>query len=154
MNDNYQELVAGTTIDPRSLLSTDYFNHFNEVIILLSMLPDMPEMLDEIDQWKFHDYRQHFAESGLTFAPLAITLYDQAPADVRSSFEKLAEQMRALIVESRVTLRHSLENGDMPGFAENARLASMQLQGIVDAGGAIVHGHQGSLDQSAIDNMF
>ena len=43
MTDQFQEYVqkvTGTNIDPRSLLSTDYFNHFNTVIMLFSMLPD------------------------------------------------------------------------------------------------------------------
>ena len=44
----YQELCAkteGTTINSQTLLATDYLNHFNEVVMLLEMIPDMPDMM-------------------------------------------------------------------------------------------------------------
>ena len=48
MYDAYRERVVGTTIDSFTLLSTDYFNSFNEVIMLLGMVPAMPAMLDDV----------------------------------------------------------------------------------------------------------
>jgi len=35
-----------------------------------------------------------------------------------------------------------------------AQMHSMQLQGLVDDGGAIVHGFEGAADQAEIDKMF
>ena len=52
MYEEYRARLQGTTIDPNTFLSTDYFNLFNEVIMLFGMLPDMPDMLEEIDLWK------------------------------------------------------------------------------------------------------
>jgi hypothetical protein len=136
------------------LLCTDYFNHFNEVIMLLNMLPDAPEMLDDVDQWGYMTYREHFEASGLHWAPLAIECYEAAPAQTRDRFEKLTTEMSMLIVETRIRLRHILEEGNRAQFADMALLHSMQLQGMVDDGGAIVHGYQAALDQSSIDQMF
>ena len=96
--DDIRNRLAGTTIDPASLLSTDYFNHFNEPIMLLGMLPDMPEMLDDIDGWQFVTYCEHFTHSGLGFAQLAIEAYDAAPPDLRKRLDKLAAQIGMLIV--------------------------------------------------------
>ena len=62
----------GTNIDPRSLLSTDYFNTFNSVVMVLDLLPDAPDLLEEVEQWQFYDYIGHFQRSGLDFAQLAI----------------------------------------------------------------------------------
>lgn len=146
--------IQGTNIDPRSLLSTDYFNHFNEVIMLLNMLPDMPDMLDDIDKWEFKTYREHFRDSSLGFGPLAIEAYDYAPQNLRDRFDKIVVEMSMLVVETRVRLRHLLESGEMEKFADMARLNSMQLQGMVDDGGAVVHGFEGALDQREIDKMF
>lgn len=151
---DYKERVAGTNIDPRSLLSTDYFNHFNEVIMLFGMLPDMPEMLDEIDSWSFQSYCDHFEASSLDFAPLAIELYPLAPESLRAPLEKLTEQMQHLIIETRVALRHAYETNETSKFLELATLGSMQLQSMVDAGGAIVHGHDASLDQDSVNKLF
>src|SRR5690242_593171 len=64
MYDRYRELVAGTTIDGGTLLSTDYFNSFNEVIMLLGMVPEMPAMLEEVQAWRFRTYEEHFRASG------------------------------------------------------------------------------------------
>jgi len=151
---DYQERILGTNIDPRSLLSTDYFNHFNEVIMLFGMLPDMPDMLDDIDQWSLQSYGEHFAASGLAFAPLAIELYPLAPEKLRASLEKLIEQMAMMIIETRTALRQAYEAGETAKFLELATLGSMQLQSMVDAGGAIVHGHDAMLDQDGINKLF
>ena len=152
--DQYREKIVGTNIDPRSFLSTDYFNHFSTVIMLLGMLPDMPEMLDEIDAWEFITYKQHFQASGLDFAPLAIELYDHIPAKTREQFERKAEELRTFIEVSRIGLRSLLERGDKDRFNDMCMRVSREMQGMVDAGGAIVHGSEASLDQSNIDKLF
>jgi hypothetical protein len=150
----YQERVIGTNIDARSLLSTDYFNHFNEVVMMLGMVGDMPELLDDIDKWDFKTYREHFMDSGLGFAPLAIECYEVAPPELREKFEKIATQMSMLIVETRVKLRQTWETNEMDKFKDMANLHSMELQGMIDDGAAIVHGYTSTLDQSKIDDMF
>lgn len=154
MTDDILERISGTNIDPRSLLCTDYFNHFNEVIMLLNMLPDMPEILDDVDKWDYKTYREHFQKSGLHWADLAIECYENAPSDLRDRLEKLAVQMSMLVVETRIRLRQALEAGEMDKFADMALLNSMQLQGMVDDGGAVIHGYNASMDQSSIDSMF
>ena len=157
MIDEIRKKLAGTNIDDRSLISTDYFNHYNEVIMMFNMLPDMPELLDDIDKWDFKTYREHFAESGLSFGPLAIEAYEYAPINLRENFEKIAVQMAMLIVKARVKLRYILEAGDMRQFASLAQQSSMQLQTMAESGGAVVHGYdggEGSTAQNVIDAMF
>lgn len=149
-----REKLIGTNIDSRSFLSTDYFNHFNEVIMMLNMLGDAPELLDEIDKWSYKTYREHFQDSALGFAPLAIEVYDYAPSKLRERFDKITVQMSMLVVESRLRLRQAYEEGQTEKFKEMALLASMELQGMVDDGGAIVHGYGKAMDQSAVDAMF
>ena len=34
--------LRAANINPRTGLATDYLNHFNEAIMLLEMIPDMP----------------------------------------------------------------------------------------------------------------
>ena len=44
-------LVRGKNINETSLLATDYLNHFNEIIMLLDMIPSMPECLEDARGW-------------------------------------------------------------------------------------------------------
>ena len=152
--EKYRERVAGTNIDPRSLLSTDYFNHFNTVIMLLSMLPDCPDLLDEIDAWEYISYQDHFKASGLDFAPLAIELYDVVPPDLREKFDHKIEEIRTFVEVSRIGLRSLLEKGEKPRFDDMCVRVNRDMQRMVDDGGAIVHGSSGSLDQADINKMF
>jgi len=158
MLDHYRRLAQDTTIDSTTLLSTDYFNHFNEVIMLLSMLGDMPDMLDEIRAWQPKSYRQHFAQSGLAFAPLAIDAYDHVPPEYKLPFDATIDEMNAMIAEATATLTSMQDDPDM--FAFTAADYWQRLQALVDRGSAIVHGNVGgstpgaTLDQSAIDDLF
>src|SRR5260221_3902149 len=101
MYDEYRSRVAGTTIDGATLLSTDYFNSFNEVIMLLGMLPEMPEMIQGIDAWRFRTYEEHFRDSHLAFAVLAIDGYAHVPSAIRDRFEQTIAQMRDTVDEAR-----------------------------------------------------
>jgi len=150
----YRERVKGTTIDPATLLSTDYFNVFNEVIMLLSMLGDMPDMLDEIMGWRFRTYEQHFAESGLAFAPLAIEAYPHSPASAREHFERTIQRMHDTVEEAKLMLVDARDQGDAALLRDQAANYSRMLQQMVDTGSAIIHGVDGILDQSAIDDLF
>ena len=37
--------ARGSNVNEQTLLATDYLNHFNEVVMLLEMQPDMPDMI-------------------------------------------------------------------------------------------------------------
>jgi hypothetical protein len=155
MYDQYRTRVAGTTIDESTLLSTDYFNNFNEVIMLLGMLPEMPEMIEDIDAWRFRTYEEHFGDSGLPFAALAIEAYAHVRPAVRERFEQTIAQMRDIVDEARGILGPLADNAELDRFKLSALAYSMRLQGLVDTGSAIVHGGADQIsDQSAIDALF
>ena len=44
--------LEGSNVSPQTFLATDYLNHFNEVVMLLGMLGDMPEMFEDIAAWR------------------------------------------------------------------------------------------------------
>jgi hypothetical protein len=154
MYDEYQARVAGTTIDGGTLLSTDYFNSFNEVIMLLGMLPEMPDMMEDIRAWRFITYEEHFRASGLPFAKLAIEAYAHVPAAVRECFELTLAEMRQTVDEARETLAGLTGAATLDHFNHCAVDYSMRLQRLVDSASAIVHGHGETSEQDAIDAMF
>lgn len=150
--DDIRQKVAGTNIDQRSLLSTDYFNTFNSVVMVLDMLAEAPELLEEIEQWTFCDYVGHFRGSGLDFADLAIEAYAHAPVELRTAFERKIGSMRIILEDCAKTLRRLYDIGDMEAFATFARAVCELFHGLIAEGNAIVHG--GSMSQTDIDAMF
>jgi muramoyltetrapeptide carboxypeptidase LdcA involved in peptidoglycan recycling len=46
--DWWVDRLLGTNINSVTLLATDYLNHFNEVIILIEMVADMPDMIEDV----------------------------------------------------------------------------------------------------------
>ena len=152
--EEFRQRVAGTNIDPRSLLSTDYFNTFNSVVMVLDLLPDAPDMLEEIEQWQFYDYIGHFQRSGLDFAPLAIEAYPYSPPDLRDAFERKVNAMRIIVEEMARTLRRLSVAGERDLFVEYAQMARIWFNKLTEEANAIVHGSSGALDQKAIDSMF
>src|ERR1700720_4918476 len=76
--------LHAANINPRTGLATDYLNHFNEAIMLLEMIPDMPECAEEFLQWQPRSYREHFAASNFRARELAIEAYDSANPQIRT----------------------------------------------------------------------
>src|SRR5512132_2018096 len=70
--------LRAANINPRTGLATDYLNHFNEAIMLLEMIPDMPECADDFLEWHPRTYREHFEASNLKARDLTISVYDSA----------------------------------------------------------------------------
>src|SRR3979409_2184479 len=88
-----QEARAGqlraANIHPRTGLATDYLNHFNEAIMLLEMIPDMPECAEDFLEWRPLSYSEHFTASHFKARDLAIAAYDSTDAGVRATFDNI-----------------------------------------------------------------
>ena len=52
--------LRAANINPRTGLATDYLNHFNEAVMLLEMIPDMPECAEDFLGWQPLSYRRAF----------------------------------------------------------------------------------------------
>ena len=92
-----QPQLAAANINPESFLATDYLNHFNEIVMLMEMVPDMPELLEEAVDWSPKSYSQHFDESGFQAKDLAIKAYELAPTVFKSAFEAVCQEMQRTI---------------------------------------------------------
>jgi hypothetical protein len=89
-----------SNLDPKTLLATDYLNHFNEIVMLLEMVPDMPDMLEDVKAWKPKSYKDHFRDSTIAHKDLAIEAYDHVPAIYREPFEQTVAQIDATIASA------------------------------------------------------
>lgn len=148
---SYRAQLAGTSIDPVTLLSADYFNLFNEIVMLLGIFPDLAE---DIATWRFKTYEEHFNESGLPFAHLAVEAFRNAAPAVRREFELTVEMMRMMVEETREKLAADLAAGETDRATAHAASFALELQSMIELGGMIVNGRAQSMSQSAIDDLF
>src|SRR5271169_5600941 len=81
--------LRAANINPRTGLATDYLNHFNDAIMLLEMIPDMPECTEDFLGWTPLSYREHFIASNFKARDLAIEAYESADAAIRAEFDSL-----------------------------------------------------------------
>ena len=147
-------LVAGRNIEPQTLLATDYLNHFNEIVMLLELVPDMPECLDEARDWRPKSYQQHFRDSQFSDKELAILAYEHAPARYREAFEETVEAMNRLVADAVERLGALVAAEDADALALTARDMTERLRGLMDRTSAIIHGADETLDQAEIDRVM
>ena len=149
-----RERVKGSNIDETTLLATDYLNHFNEIVMLLEMVPDMPEILDDVKAWRPKTYKDHFLGSTIADKDLAIEAYDHVPDIYREPFEQTIEQLNAMIANATERLERNLADGDMDILKTNAQTVSRLIQKLMDMASAIIHGSAKTMDQSEIDVLL
>ncbi|MBV1901774.1 MAG: hypothetical protein KUG56_08890 [Kordiimonadaceae bacterium] len=95
-----QPKLAPANINPDSFLATDYLNHYNEVVMLLEMIPDMPDMVEDAAGWQPKSYSQHFIDSGFQGTNLAIEAFDLAPAPIKISFNHVCGKIDKLVLST------------------------------------------------------
>ena len=84
-----QDALRAANINPVTLLATDYLNHFNEVLMLIEMLPSMPECAEDVFSWRPMSYIDYFGQSTFKEKDLAIALYADVKPETRTGFESL-----------------------------------------------------------------
>ena len=87
-----REALIAANVNPDTGLATDYLNHFNEVIMLMEMLPDMPDCVEDVLAWEPLDYCSHFEMSALKDKDIAVLAYQSAPQAVKAHLETLVMQ--------------------------------------------------------------
>lgn len=147
-------LVRGKNIHEDTLLATDYLNHFNEVIMLLGMIPDMPECLDDAKTWAPKSYEEHFRDSTFVDKELAILAYQNAPPRFREPFDNTIAQMNDMVAVGLGRIEEALGEENPDKVAHTVANVSRNLQRFVDMASAIIHGAEQTMDQVEIDNML
>jgi hypothetical protein len=146
--------LTGTPIHPKSLLATDYLNHFNEPAMLLDILADCPESIEDLAAWKPLSYADHFRASGLSYSELAIEAYRLAPAQFRIGFELVVAEMNALVAGAIAQAKEALETSDPATFARISADAQRLLALVAEAGGIVQGEPSRRVDQNAIDALM
>src|SRR3954463_16221535 len=141
--DRTAELRAAN-INPRTGLATDYLNHFNEAIMLLEMIPDMPECAEDFLTWTPLSYAEHFWASNFKARDLAIEAYELADPKIRAQFDHLASTMTSILTAVGTAMREARQDKTRATLAEQATAWVKPLVAL--AGGIINGGSEADVD--------
>jgi hypothetical protein len=113
-------LLRAANINPRTGLATDYLNHFNEAVMLLEMIPDIPECAEDFLAWTPMSYADHFHASNFKDRDLAIEAYESAESHVRAEFDKLTGSMTSILTAVGTAMREARQDKTRATLAEQA----------------------------------
>jgi hypothetical protein len=129
--------LKAANINPRTGLATDYLNHFNEAIMLLEMIPDMPECAADFLEWSPLSYAEHFIASNFRARDLAIEAYETAEPELRAEFDHMTETMTNILTAVSQAMREVNQDSTR---AKLAVQALSWLKELVQATGGIING--------------
>jgi hypothetical protein len=129
--------LRAANINPRTGLATDYLNHFNEAIMLLEMIPDMPECAEEFLAWHPLSYREHFMASHFRTRELAIEAYESADSAIRTEFDNITITMTSILTAVSTAMREVNQDKTRATLAEQA---TGWVKPLVALAGGIING--------------
>jgi len=129
--------LRAANINPRTGLATDYLNHFNEAIMLLEMIPDMPECAEDFLEWHPLSYREHFTASNFKARDLAIEAYDSADEHIRAEFDNITSAMTSILTAVSAAMREVSQDKTRAKLAEQA---TGWVKPLVALAGGIING--------------
>jgi hypothetical protein len=144
LDEDRAAVLRAANINPRTGLATDYLNHFNEAIMLLEMIPDMPECASDFLEWRPLSYAEHFHASNFKARDLAISAYEQADPAIRAEFDQLASTMTSILTAVGQAMREASQDKTRARLAEQATAWVKPL--VMAAGGVINGGSEGDID--------
>jgi hypothetical protein len=130
-------VLRAANINPRTGLATDYLNHFNEAIMLLEMIPDMPECAEDFLTWSPLTYAEHFWASNFKARDLAIEAYELADPKIRTQFDNLASTMTSILTAVGSAMREARQDKTRATLAEQA---TNWVKPLVMLAGGIING--------------
>ncbi|MBO6755343.1 MAG: hypothetical protein JJ902_03375 [Roseibium sp.] len=152
--------LENANINPVTGLATDYLNHFNEVVMLLEMLPAMPECAEDVLAWQPAKYEEHFENSSFSEKQLAILAYRAAPPRFRNHLEKQVRKINETVLDAQTALRAAPDPSAVAGAVSDR--TSSQIKSLISIASGVIHGHitsgadvhEGEAAQAEIDALF
>lgn len=146
-------------VSPITLLATDYLNHFNEVVMLLEMLPMAPDCAADVRAWQPKSYVQHFRDSAFSDRDFAIRAYAAAPPEYRQPFDMTVEALNGQIASAVAECCALAEAGETMELERAAARHVPALHATTERASALIHGNieidiAAADAQSAIDALF
>lgn len=128
-------MLRAANINPRTGLATDYLNHFNEAIMLLEMVPDMPECAEDFLTWSPLSYAEHFWASNFKARDLAIEAYELS--DAKTEFDNITASMTSILTAVGTAMREATQDKTRATLADQA---TNWVKPLVALAGGIING--------------
>lgn len=106
-----RDLQTKTLVNPVSGLANDYLNLFNELVMMLEQLPQMPELIDDLLAWRPVSYQDYFKRSQLPGRHSALAAYDRLDPSFKRRFEGFVAELDTIAVASVAAVRQQFRNG-------------------------------------------
>jgi hypothetical protein len=129
--------LRAANINPRTGLASDYLNHFNEAIMLLEMVPAMPECAEDFMGWHPLTYSEHFTASHFKARDLAIEAYNSTDAVIRAEFDNVTTAMTSILTAVAAAMRQASRHKTRAILAEQA---TGWVKPLVALAGGIING--------------
>lgn len=147
---------AAALVNPASGLANDFLNVYNEILMLIEMLPGMPELIDDIAAWRPASYRAYFLQSRLPGRAAALDAYAALDPAFRALFDASVEELAAVCVAcvDRIEAARAVGAG-LP--AEECARASAHIRSLLDAAAQLVtfgRHNQGADMQAMVTKIF
>lgn len=133
------ERLAAANIHPVSRLATDYLNHFNNVVMLLDLIPSMPDCIEEVLEWQPMDYCSYFEASRFRERDLAVRAYNAADPATRLAFEGVVAELDDAVITAQAVLRGP-EATSPETLAHLHDLVRSRLQPLISEAGGLING--------------
>jgi hypothetical protein len=152
--------LAAANIHPDTRLATDYLNHFNEVVMLIEMLPMMPDCAPDIVTWVPVSYVDHFFLSHFKGRDLAVTAYETVDKNRRETFERTIDK----VVQAIGDIQYMIRVAPMDGLPTDAiqDVVEMRIKPALAHAMGLINGapvidmitEENGDAQSAVDALF
>src|SRR6201994_4097959 len=133
----WAERLRVANINPRTGLATDYLNHFNEAVMLLEMIPDIPECAEDFLAWSPLSYAEHFTATNFKARDLVIEAYEQADREIRTRFDQLTKTMTDILLAVGAAMREATQDATRAKLADQA---SGWVKPLVTQVGGVING--------------
>jgi hypothetical protein len=146
------EAQAAALVNPESGIANDYLNHFNEILLMVENFPILlPEMIEEMMQWKPVSYTNYFKNSPLPGSAETLRIYEALDKNFRTDFEAMVELLDRIVLSSiELILSHRLPDGsiDPEAIGEICEQHSADLRTVLARTADLVnHGYAPPLEQ-------
>jgi len=150
--------LEAANVNPVTRLATDYLNHFNEVEMLVELLPQMPDCLDEVLDWTPHSYVEHFEVSKFNGREIVIAAYETASVSIRRNFEAVILQLNERVQQGQSELDAHRDNS--VEFARTTQDLIDEIRPLMAKARSIINGvsadveKRNTLQTDSVDALF
>ncbi|MEP3233513.1 MAG: hypothetical protein ABJO30_11855 [Hyphomicrobiales bacterium] len=119
-NQAVAEALTAINVNISTGFGTNYLNHFVEILLLLEMLPSMPECIEDIVLWKPISYSDHVRQSGLPKSELVLEAFQHSDAKRRDMLDHVTNEVNTEVHRYIEKAQKAVTLGDQEQISEVA----------------------------------